>query len=122
MKQLPHLVGNRRALANAFVRLAGLLEAHDRTREAQQSYLRAAAVQETLAEDFPTVAEYRQELVASHESLVPLLESAGRERDAQEHRRAAEQLEEHRISKLVSASKHKLTARPHSARRICFAR
>jgi tetratricopeptide (TPR) repeat protein len=72
--------------------MASLLENEGRTDEAERTYEQAVHAQEQLVDSFPTVAEYRTELAATHDHLNNLLLSEGRNSRADTHRAAAETL------------------------------
>lgn len=90
VRQSPHTVGYRRALAAAIVSLASLLESTGQAGEAEKTYQRAVGVQEQLLDSFPMVAEYRAELAAIYDRLTNLLLSARQKDRAEKYRTAAE--------------------------------
>jgi len=91
-EQSPGVVGYDFLLARANAGLASLLESGGRTGEAIALYDLALGTQKQLVESFPTVAEYRDDLAATHESLTKLQLAAGQDDQAEQHRAAAERV------------------------------
>ena len=80
--------------AEGHFQLGYLLSTMGENKPAEAAYREALAVRETLAQDYPTVPEYRQQLARSHNNLGVLLKDLGQWREAETAYRQALPLEE----------------------------
>ena len=89
----PHAIEHRRALGRASSGLAALLHAAGLNDKAGEAYRDAVTTQEEFVNSFPTVREYRTDLAASHRGWAVVLKDIGRHQAAEQHRRAAGELD-----------------------------
>ena len=88
----PDGVGYLRSLATARIGFGAWLQTAGRGQDAEAMCRDGLVLREELAKSFPSIPEYRRELEDGHRALADVLESTGRNEEAEQHRQDARQL------------------------------